>query len=42
MHNNNINRGYNTSSGVLIRIFNGGESDPNYHRASGIKQATGI
>jgi len=35
-----MNRGYNTSSGILVIGFNGGESDPNYHRTSGIKQAT--
>jgi len=39
-HHNNINRGYNTSSGVLVMSFNGGESDPLYHRTSGVKQAT--
>ena len=40
MHNNIINRGYNVSSRVAVMNLNGGESDPNYPRASGITQAT--
>jgi len=28
------------SSGVLVMNLNGGESDPNYLRTSGMKQAT--
>jgi len=38
----NKNRSCNMSSGLLEMSFNGGESEPNYHRISRIKQATGL
>jgi len=41
MHHNTIYRGYIASSGVAaMNLKWRRESEPNYHRASGTKQAT--